>query len=411
MKRIILITASFFLFLNGAAFSQTAHRDTAFFIQQKNQFFDSIMTSLKKYYNSKDTTTPKTIAPDFSKFDAPKSVSDFTQYWHNPPISQGNTGTCWCFSTTSFLESEVYRLTKRKMKISEMYTVYWEYVAKAVGFVKARGNQTFGQGSESGAVLRSWKEHGIVPEKDYTGLLNGQPFYDHSKLYAELKNYLDSVKKSDAWDTTVVKNTVETILNHYMGKPPETITVNGKRMTPKEYFKNVVKLNLNSYVALVSFSDRPYYTWAEYNVPDNWRHSKNYFNVPLNVFMSVIKNSVRDGHTIELWGDVSEPGYNGHAGIAVVPSFDIPSQYINASARIFRFYNHTTTDDHGIHLIGYTHKDGKDWYLIKDSASGMRNSSHPAYDFYSEDYVKLKMLGIMLPKSAIPEIVKKMDNK
>jgi len=37
---------------------------------------------------------------------------------------------CWCFSTTSFLESEIYRLTQRKIKLSELHTVYWEYVEK-----------------------------------------------------------------------------------------------------------------------------------------------------------------------------------------------------------------------------------------------------------------------------------------
>jgi bleomycin hydrolase len=296
------------------------------------------------------------------------------------------------------------------MKFSEMFTVYWEYVEKAKGYVESRGNQEFGEGSQANAVIRAWKNHGIVPESDFTGLLKGQPFYDHSKLFAELDTYLKSVKASNAWDENTVVNTVKSILDHYMGTPPTKITVDGKEMTPMEYFKDVVKLNLDDYVALVSFADRPYYEWTEYNVPDNWWHSKAYFNVPLDVFMDAIKNSVRAGYTIEIWGDVSEPGYYGFAGMAVVPSFDIPSDYIDASARIFRFYNHTTTDDHGIHLVGYTNKDGKDWYLIKDSAAGSRNSSHPGYYFYSEDYVKLKMLGIMLPKSAIPEIAKKMQS-
>ena len=257
-------------------------------------------------------------------------------------------------------------------------------------------------------MLRAWKNHGVVPEKDYTGLLNGQPFHDHSKLFAELDSYLKSVKASNAWNETEVESTVKSILNHYLGTPPEEITVDGKQMTPREYLDQVVKLNLDDYVALVSFSDRPYYSWVEYNVPDNWWHSKAYFNVPLDVFMGAINHAVRSGYTMEIWGDVSEPGIDGHAGIAVIPTFDIPSQYIDASARIFRFYNRTTTDDHGIHLIGYTRKDGKDWYLIKDSGSGARNNTHAGYYFYNEDYVKLKMLGIMLPKSAIPDIVKKM---
>ncbi len=413
MKKFTIISAFILLSLCGNSFSQTAHRDTALFVQPKNEFYDSIKASLEKFYNQRDTITAaeKALHPDFSKFDAPKSVGDFAQYWHNPPISQGNTGTCWCFSTTSFLESEVYRLTGKKMKFSEMYTVYWEYVAKALGYVRSRGNQKFGEGSEANAVLRAWKEHGVVPEKDYTGLLDGQPFHDHSKLFAELDSYLQSVKASNAWDAAVVENTVKSILNHYMGTPPEKIEVDGKMITPKEYLEQVVKLNPDDYVALVSFSDRPYYSWVEYNVPDNWWHSKDYFNIPLNEFMNTINTAVRSGYTMAIWGDVSEPGIDGHAGIAVIPSFDIPSQYIDANARIFRFYNHTTGDDHGIHLIGYTQKDGKNWYLIKDSGSGARNNTHPGYYFYSADYVKLKMLGIMLPKSAIPQIMTEMKER
>ena len=60
------------------------------------------------------------------------------------------------------------------------------------------------------------------------------------------------------------------------------------------------------------------------------------------------------------------------------------------------------------HLVGYTSKDGKDWYLIKDSGAGARNNTHAGYYFYNADFVKLKMLGIMVNKSAIPDVVTKM---
>lgn len=408
MKTLSLVSIFLLVLSFENSFAQVAQHDTALFVQPKNEFFDSIQTSLDKFYHRNDTTIAKDIRPDFSRFDAPKSIDEFTEYWHNPPISQGNTGTCWCFSTTSFLESEVYRLTKKELKFSEMYTVYWEYVEKALGYVRSRGNQEFGEGSEGNAVIRAWKNHGVVPEKDYTGLLNGQPFHDHSKLFAEIYTYLKSLKESNAWDEGAVESTVRSILNHYLGTPPEKITVDGKLITPREYFDKVVGLKLDDYVAIVSFSDRPYYTWVEYDVPDNWWHSKEYFNVPLNEYMDAIKKAVQSGYTMAIFGDVSEPGIDGHAGIAVVPSFDIPSQYIDENARIFRYYNHTTGDDHGIHLIGYTNKDGKDWYLIKDSGSGSRNNTHPGYYFYNEDYVKLKMLGFTVSKSAIPDIVKKM---
>ena len=93
--------------------------------------------------------------------------------------------------------------------------------------------------------------------------------------------------------------------------------------------------------------------------------------------------------------------------VAMIPTFDIPSEYIDESAREFRFNNRTTGDDHGIHLVGYTTKNGKDWYLIKDSGAGSKNVDPKGYYYFSEDYVKLKMLTIMLPKEAVGDLLSK----
>ena len=388
-------------------YAQPERRDKAVFRESKSEFWDSIKTTLEKYYK-KDSTDKRKMRVDFSQFNPPTSVDEFTTYWHNKPVSQAISGMCWCFSATSYFESEIFRLSKREIKLSELYTVYWEYVEKARGYVQARGDQEFGEGSQANAVIRIWKNHGIVPADAYTGLLNGQPFHDHSKMFAELETYLKSLKISNNWDEDAAEHNVKSILNHYIGAPPEKILVGKKEMTPKEYLEKVVPLNLDEYVELVSFADRPYDTWVEYDVPDNWWHSKAYFNIPLNDFMTAVKKSVRAGYTEVIYGDVSEPGIEGHAGIAVVPTFDIPPQYIDEYARIYRFKNGTTGDDHGIHIVGYTQNNGSDWYLIKDSGAGSRNNSHPGYYFFHEDFVKLKMLGVMLPKSALPDIVKKM---
>lgn len=407
MKTTIVVLVSVAV-LYSSLCSQTERRDKAIFIEKKNEFYDSIKTSLDNFYKKDTTTNKKEISVDFESFNPPHTMQEFQSYWHTPPISQAISGMCWCFSTTSFFESEIYRLQKKEIKLSELYTVYWEYVEKVRGYILARGKQEFGEGSESDAVIRIWKKYGIVPASSYSGLLNGQPFHDHSKLFAELDTYLKSVKASNAWDVESAERVVKAILNNYIGAPPGKVLVNGKEMTPKEYFEKMVKLNLDDYVELVSLSDRPYYQWTEYDVPDNWWHSKAYFNVPLDDFMSAIKTAIRSGYTMAIGGDVSEPGIFGHAGIAVVPSFDIPSLSIDESSRIFRFKNGTTGDDHGIHLVGYVEKNGKDWYLIKDSGAGSRNNSHPGYYFFHEDFVKLKMLGVMLPKSAMKEIAGKM---
>ena len=64
-----------------------------------------------------------------------------------------------------------------------------------------------------------------------------------------------------------------------------------------------------------------------------------------------------------------------------------------------------------MHLVGYTERDGMDWYLIKDSSSGSRNNDQNApefgYYFFRTDFVKLKMMGFTVHKDAVKDILKK----
>jgi bleomycin hydrolase len=125
--------------------------------------------------------------------------------------------------------------------------------------------------------------------------------------------------------------------------------------------------------------------------------------------MSVLKQAIRNGYTVAIGGDVSEAGYDSRFKVGIVPTFDIPSQYIDENARQFRFSNQTTTDDHGIHLVGYTTKNGVDWFLIKDSGAGSKNVEPRGYYFYHEDYVKLKMMDYMVHKDAATTVLEKFN--
>jgi bleomycin hydrolase len=413
MKRRIFTISAFFLCwmslgLNGQ------NKDKAIFrVTQPGFFQNSIMKDDRELKEKIEPAKPgKNFAVDLSSTSLPNKVDLYkTQQWRNPPLSQGNTGTCWCFSTTSFFESEVYRINKLQVKLSEMYTVYWEFVEKAARYIHERGNSAFDEGSEANAVTRIWKKYGIVPEDDYSGLTDGRKYHNHDAMLTELKGYLESLKKNSAWDEDAAMTTVKSIMNHYMGVPPSEVTINGKKVTPLQYLKEIIKINPDDYVDILSYTQQPFYKQVEYEVGDNWWHSSDYYNVPLDVFMAALKNAVRKGYTLAIGGDVSEPGFDRTTQCAVVPDFDIPSAYINDDARQFRFSNHTTTDDHGLHLVGYLEKDGKDWYLVKDSGSGSRNNDPNAkefgYYFFSEDYVKLKMMDFMVHKDAVKDILAK----
>jgi len=385
---------------------QESRRDRGVFSEPKNEFLDSIRSEAGKF-KAAPVATKKRLRLDFTGIDMPKAPAEFTSFWHTPPVSQGSSGMCWAFSTVSFFESEIHRLTKRDIKLSELYTVYWEYVEKARRFVQERGNSAFGQGSESDAVTRIWRTYGIVPAEAYTALKPGQKFHDHDALFQEMNDYLQSVKAASAWNEDATLSTIRAILNHHLGEPPASVAVDGVRMTPQEYLRKVVRLNLDDYVSVLSLAEKPYYQQVEYEVPDNWWHSSEYYNVPLDDFMMILKRAIRGGWTLALGGDTSEPGYEGHAGVGVVPTFDIPAAFIDENAREMRFSNGTTTDDHGIHVVGYKEQGGADWYLIKDSGSGSRNNSHPGYYFYHQDYVRLKIMDFMVHRSAAEDILAK----
>ncbi len=404
MKKInITVLVAFLLMFYANAFAQDKGHMTVY----KNEFWERIKKSIEEF-NAKPKEKKKVFRMDFTGKKYPTDIEKYKQVWHLSPISQGNTGTCWSFSTTSFYESEAKRLHGVEVRLSPIWTAYWEYVEKARRFVQKRGNSLFAQGSEGNAVARIWKKYGVVPMDVYTGLKPGQQFHDHSKMFDEMHSYLTSVKETNAWNEKEVIETIKSIMNHYIGTPPAEFVYEGKKYTPKSFLKDFLKINPDDYVEILSLKQEPYWRKVEYKVPDNWWHSKDYYNVPLDVFMSIVKKAIRNGYSMAIGGDVSEAGYDSHAEVAVVPTFDIPSEYINEDARQFRFSNGTTTDDHGIHLVGYyTDKDGKDWYLIKDSGSGSRNGKHKGYYFYNEDYVKLKIMGFTVHKDAVKDILAK----
>jgi len=351
----------------------------------------------------------KVIKTDLYGVYPPKSHKEFKKLFHFAPVAQYYTSTCWSFSGTSYYESEIYRLTGKKIKLSEMWTVYYELLEKSRAFIKKRGMSYVSGGGETNGLNRIWKKYGIVPLSAYTGEEKKGKKYDHVPLMRELKSYLNYIKKNNTWDEDLNMKSITLILNKYMGKPPVNFKYNGKTYTAVNFLKEVTGLNMDDYYSIMSTKRVPFYKFSEFAVPDNWWHSKAYLNLPLNVWYGIIKNSIKKGYTLVIGGDVSEPGKVAEKDIAFIPSFDIPTQYINQDSREFRIYNKTTDDDHGIHLVGYKRLRGKDWYLIKDSGRSARYGAeiNKGYYFFREDFIKLKMLTFTVHKDLLKDILKK----
>lgn len=411
--RNLLIIGAAVLLAAPSGYSQTRKKDRATYREVgPNYYFNVILPALEKRPGTPNKTESKAyFRADLSNRKLPESPEVFQQVWHNDPISQGRTNTCWCYSTTSFYESEVKRNTGKEVQLSQMYTVYWEYAERAKYFVETRGEMYFGEGSETNAVARMMEKHGMVPFELYKDVPGGLPFPDHERMFKELDSYLKSVKERNAWNGEEVESTVRAILDHYMGVPPTEVVVGNKKMTPVEYMNKELKLLPGEYVNLMSLMEKPYFKNTEYDVPDNWWNSEDYYNVPLDEFLSAIEGAVKAGYSVSIGGDVSETGMDRDYQVAIVPTFDIPSEYIDESARQFRFNNGTTTDDHAMHIVGITEQDGETWYLVKDSGSGSRtcgeNAKNFGYFYFHEDYIKLKMMTATIHKDAVKGLLEK----
>lgn len=351
---------------------------------------------------------------DFSGIAGPSGIEEFHPLFHLPPVRQGNTGTCWSFAATSLFESELKRLHGLEIKLSEMHTVYWEYVEKARRYIRERGNSALGEGSEPEAVILRMKQYGAVRESDYTGLpegvsadASGQKGHDHAELFAEFRSCLQGFRDRGEWDEPKAIAAVRGILDRRLGRPPETISVDGKAYTPKEYLDSVLRLPLDDYAAFISFKYIPFYTLGEYKVPDNWWHGRDYHNLPLDEFYGAVVGAIRKGFTVALAGDISEPGNSGPNDLAVIPSFDIPRALIDQDSRELRFAERSSTDDHVMHVVGWEKRDDGEWLLLKDSWRTAFLGKFKGYFFYRDDYVKLKMLTFLVHKDAVAGLLAK----
>ncbi|MDD7887657.1 C1 family peptidase [Flavivirga sp. 57AJ16] len=324
-------------------------------------------------------------------------------------ISQDKTGTCWSFSTSSFLESEIIRLTGQKIDLSEMYNVRHTYIDKSWNYVMRQGKTQFSQGGLAHDVINSISEHGFVPHSIYTGLTNGNEKHDHSKLVDTLKKTLDryiNEPKIYNW-----KKETNEILDTYLGQEIDNFDYNGTEYTPLSFMKKT-KIDPKNYVTITSFSHKPYHTSFILNIPDNFSNGC-FFNVKLDELVHIVNHALKEGFTIELDCDVSEKTFSAKHGLAIIPKdgINIETALVNASKekeitqelRQEEFENYNTTDDHLMHITGLL-KDphGTTYYKVKNSwGTNPERVSNGGYIYMSEAYFKLKTISIMLHKDAL----------
>ena len=346
--------------------------------------------------------------------------------------NQQSTGTCWCFAGISYIETELLRLGAPEINLSEMYIVRLAYTQKAKRYFRVHGKGNYSEGGQAHDVLNVVKENGFVPESVYSGNRYGSDFHIHKEMVKSTKSMLDEiVKKPNRVITPVWEESVNGVLDTYMGKTPEEFTYEGAKITPVAYAKKL-GFNADDYIELTSYSHHPFYEKINLEVPDNWSDDL-YYNIPMNEMMDVMNHALNNGFSVCWDGDVSEKGFSHKNGYAVLPANkttdmtdseiakwekdldkDKKSAFANGKEpevdqelRQITFDNFETTDDHLMHLTGMVKdQNGTIYYKTKNSWADNSNK-FGGYLNMSEAYVKLKTVAIMVHKDAIPKVLKK----
>ncbi|CEN54462.1 aminopeptidase C [Capnocytophaga canis] len=332
---------------------------------------------------------------------------------------QGSSGTCWSYAGASFLESEMSRMGKKPVDLAEIYTARNTYIEKAKQYVRFHGNLDYGDGGELHDIINMYAKYGAVPQYIYSGLNYGTSRNDFSEMQAVLKGFLEGLVKREKIKklTPNWEKAFTAAIDAYLGQVPETFLHAGKKYTPQTFAKEVVGINPDHYVEMISYEDQPKYKNVLMAVPDNWSFDQAY-NVQMTDFVKVIDNALKKGFTVAWASDVSERYFSWRNGVAFVPEKDLDQMTLDEQKMLFNapptqektitaemrqkaFDNYETTDDHAMHIVGLAKdQNGREYYIVKNSWGV--NNDHQGYLYVTKAFVTYKTTAIMLHKDGVP---------
>ena len=330
--------------------------------------------------------------------------------------NQASSGTCWSYSTNSFLESEMIREGKQPLDLSQLYSARCAYIEKGINYVRMHGAVSLGDGGEPHDVINTFRKYGAMPQINYTGLNYGTSSNEFGELSAVMEGILKAVvtnpngQLSTAWLPAYTA-----AIDAYLGKVPTSFDYKGKSYTPQTFAKEVVGINPDDYVEFSSETDHPYYEKYTLLVPDNWAYAQVY-NIKVNDITDVIDNALKNGYTVAWSTDVSEKYFSWTNGVAYVPEKETkdmtkgerdslfngpkPEREITPEVRQAAFDNYNTTDDHGMHIVGLAKdQNGKEYYIVKNSWG--QSNDYKGYLYVTKAYVRYKTTAILLHKNGV----------
>ena len=329
--------------------------------------------------------------------------------------NQYRSGTCWDYATLGYLESEILRKTGRTVDLCEMFVVNKDYMDNATHYVRMHGFSQISEGGSCDDVIDVIRKHGICPENAMPapGSLTGDSLANFNVFFPELEREISSIvwkngqRELNRYTTEEQKplrnkapkanwkDSVQAVIDRYLGKCPEAFTYEGKEYTPKTFAESL-GLNMDDYVSLTSYTHHPFNQWFVIEAPYKWRLKPSY-NMPIEELMDVLDKAIDAGYTVAWGGDVSGD-FNRNTATAELPEGTVPTQQMRQE----QWDDWRFTYDHVMLIYGKANDEkGRPYYMVKNSWGNY--GPYKGIWYMSRDYMALNTTYIFLNREALPK--------
>ncbi len=310
--------------------------------------------------------------------------------------NQHRSGTCWAYATLGYFESEILRQTGKVYDLCEMFIVNKDYMDCATHYIRMHGYSQISEGGSCDDVLEVMRRYGICPEQAMPapGSLTGDSLANFKVFFPQLERTVSRmVKKGAKAPVLHWQDSVQTLIEQYVGRCPDTFVYEGKNYTPKTFAESL-GLNFDDYVSLTSFTHHPFYQWYVIEAPYKWRLKASY-NLPVEQLMDLLDQALDAGYTVAWGGDVT--GDFTRTGLAMLPEGVRPTQQLRQELwDDWRF-----TYDHVMLIYGKAvDEQGKPYYMVKNSWG--KSGQYQGIWYMSRDYIALNTTYLFLNRKALP---------
>ena len=316
--------------------------------------------------------------------------------------NQYRSGTCWAFATLSFFESELLRKTGKTYDFCEMFVVNKDYMDCAKHYVRMHGFSQISEGGSCDDVLDVIRHYGLCPEEAMPapGSLTGDSLANFKVFFPELEQtMLGMVAPGAKVYPSHWQDSVQSLIERYVGRCPDTFTYEGRSYTPQSFAQSL-GLVYDDYVSLTSFTHHPFRQWFVIEAPYKWRLKPSY-NIPIEELMDVLDLALDKGYTVAWGGDVSG-NFDKQMGLAMLPEDVVPTQQLRQE----QFDDWRFTYDHVMLVYGKAvDEKGKPYYMVKNSWGDKYGYRGTWY--MSRDFMALNTVYLFLNRHALPKKLNK----